>query len=143
MVGIAHVDVPKDLNGIRTTFAMGMSGKQLLMLSSGAVVAIGLTAVIKSAFGLSLFTSFLISGVPTLVPVAFCAFYKKNGLSFGKIAKAVIRHKVRQRQLRLYKTANFYGGAASAFQSAVENKQPKTKGKEGDLDVKNAAKTSR
>ena len=108
MILIAHVDVPKDLNGIRTTFAFGLSGKQLLMLSAGAIMAFILTALLRSGFGLTLFTSFLIASIPTLVPTAFCTFYKKNGMSFGKIAKIVLHHQVRHRQIRLYKTKNFY-----------------------------------
>lgn len=105
---MAHVDVPKDLNGIRTTFAFGMSGKQLIMLSAGAVAAIALTALLRGGFGLTLFSSFLISAIPTLAPVAFCAFYKKNGMTFFQIAKIVLRHSVRSKGVRLYRTRNFY-----------------------------------
>jgi hypothetical protein len=86
----------------------GMTGKQLIMLSGGAAAALAFTAVLKASFDMTLFASFLFASVPTLAPVAFCAFYKKNGMSFGQIAKIIIRHKVRRRQIRLYRTRNFY-----------------------------------
>jgi hypothetical protein len=89
-----------------------MEGKQLIMLSGGAAAALALTALLQNSFEMTLFASFLFSSVPTLVPVAFCAFYRKNGMSFGQMAKIVLRHKVRCKQVRLYRTDNFYSQLA-------------------------------
>jgi len=135
---LAHVDVPKDLNGIRTTFIFGMSGKQLMMLCLGALLALGLTALLRGVFGLTLFAGFLIAITPTLAPIAFCAFYRKNGMSCKKVAEIVLRQKVRRKPLRLYKTNNFYSQlAGSNALSSCNN------GKEGINDANAAKKTTR
>ena len=99
---MAHVEVPKDLAGIRTTFAFGMSGKQLILLCVAGGVALALTTFIRGTFGLSIFASFLIAGVPVLVPVSLICFYKKNGLTFLQTAEIVLRHKVRRKPIRFY-----------------------------------------
>ncbi len=93
----------------------GASGKQLIMLSGGAAAALALTALLQNSFEMTLFASFLFAGVPTLVPVAFCAFYRKNGMSFVQMAKIVLRHKVRCKQVRLYRTENFYSQLAKNY----------------------------
>ena len=78
------------------------------MFCGGALVATALTSIIRNIFGITLFSAFIISIVPTLIPVAFCAFYKKNGMTFIEITKVIIRHRVRQSPVRLYRTENFY-----------------------------------
>lgn len=105
------------------------------MLSGGAAAALLLTALLKNGFGMTLFSSFLFASVPTLVPAAICAFYKKNGMSFIQFAKIVIRHKVRHKQVRLYRTKNFY------FELANSNGKEATHG--SNRATKAATKTAR
>ena len=100
------------------------------MLIFGALAALILTALLQSAFEFTLFTSFLIASVPTLVPTAFCAFYQKNGLPFWKIAEIIFRQKVRYKPIRLYKTKNFYYELTNSNRSKSDNKREKANSKD-------------
>lgn len=99
-----YISVPKDLTKVKSKFAFGLTGKQLLCVVSGAMIAIPTFWAVRGNVGNgpAMMLLFLI-----MAPFAALAFYEKYGMSAFKWFKIFLRKNFSPIK-RPYKTQNFY-----------------------------------
>lgn len=98
-----HIKIPKDLDNIREKFMFGLTKRQCLCFLIGFVIGIPVYFLVRK-HGIEL--GILAMGFAA-APAIVCGIYKKNGLTFEKHLKFLIRF-LRKPKLRLYKTENIY-----------------------------------
>jgi hypothetical protein len=123
---LAYIGIPKDLNKIKSKFALGMTASQIGHILIGAARGVPLFFLARGSLGngpamLMLFAS--------VAPFAFLALYEKDGMPARKWIYLMLRHKIFP-QRRVYKTQNFY--------SKINHLA-----KEGEIDTKQKANTGR
>ncbi|MCL1996188.1 MAG: PrgI family protein [Defluviitaleaceae bacterium] len=126
---MAYVNVPKDLNDIKSAFAFGLTGTQLGIFASGVPVVIPVYFMARGAVGIgpALFLMIL-SGMP----FAFFALFHWDGMSAKKWLQNILRQKIYPQQ-RIYKTKNFYTKIDKATKEAYceQKNNPKHTTKKG------------
>ena len=101
---MAYVSVPKDLNKIKSKFARGMTGSQILHIIAGASLGVPLFFLARGSLGNGPAMLILFACV---APFAFLALYEKDGQPAKKWLYTILRHKIYP-QRRIYRTQNFY-----------------------------------
>ena len=101
---MAYVNVPKDLNKIKSKFALGLTGSQILHILVGASIGVPLFFATRHTLGNGPAMLLLFACV---APFAFLALYEKDGQPAKKWIAIILRHKIYPHQ-RLYETQNFY-----------------------------------
>jgi len=102
---MAYVQVPKDLNAVKTKVMFNLTKRQLICFGSGAITALPVFFLAKPHFGTSAAGMLLIV---ILMPFLLFALYEKNGRPFEKIAKDMINVIFKKPSQRPYKTKNYY-----------------------------------
>ena len=130
---MAFVNVPKDLQKIKSRVALNLTARQLICF--GAAAAIGVPAYILSrgAIGNSA-AALLMIGV--MLPLFFIAMYEKDGQPAEIILRNIIRVKFLWAGRRPYKTENLYEilemeGKNIGYQTKAAAKTPVRKRKTG------------
>lgn len=102
---MAYVQVPKDLNAVKTKVMLNLTKRQLICFGGGAAAGLPLFFLTKSHIGTS---SAAILMVMIMIPFLLLAMYEKNGRPFEKIAKDMINVMFLKPKQRPYKTNNYY-----------------------------------
>jgi len=96
--------VPRNLNAIKSKFAAGMTGSQILHILAGASIGVPLFFLTRGSLGNGPAMLILFACV---APFAFLALYEKDGQPARKWLYYILRHKIYPRR-RIYRTQNFY-----------------------------------
>ena len=101
---MAYISVPRDLDRIKSRFALGMTGSQILHILAGASIGIPLFFFTRGSLGNGPAMLLLFASV---APFAFLGLYEKDGQPAKRWLYTILRHKIYP-QKRIYKTQNFY-----------------------------------
>ena len=102
---MAFVNVPKDLNKIKTKVALNMTKRQLLCFGSAALIGIPTYLVTRVMIG-NTASVFLMMAL--MAPLFLLGMYEKDGLPAEKIIRNYIRTKFYWVGTRTYQSSNFY-----------------------------------
>ena len=100
---MAHVNIPQDLEKIKSKFALGLTLKQLGLIALGALVGMPVLFIVRSFAGNApaIFSLFM-----CIMPFAFLALYEKDGLTAWQWVNLMVRFKLRPPN-RLYISLNY------------------------------------
>ena len=121
-----YVQVPKDLNKVKTKVIFNLTKRQLIWFSAAAVVSVPLYFLTRSHIGN---TPAMLLIIVISAPFFLMAMYEKNGLPFEKIASQFIRSRLLRPKKRPYRTENIYEYAQKQYdlnkevQNIVNGKQ--------------------
>lgn len=114
-----YVQVPKDLNKIKTKVAFNLTKRQLICFGVAAITAIPTYFLTRGHIGNMLAMLLLIV---IAMPSFLVAMYEKNGIPFEKVAKMVIKSRFIRPKVRPYKTENLYEYAEKQYELDEEVK---------------------
>ena len=119
---MAFVNVPKDLNRVKTKLALNLTKRQLICFSSAAAVGVPVYIFTRGALGDT--TSALLM-IGLMLPFFFLAMYEKDGQPAEMVIRNIIRTRFYWPGKRLYKTENLYEiMEKEATSIANQNKNP-------------------
>ncbi|MDD6059188.1 MAG: PrgI family protein [Ruminococcus sp.] len=98
-----HIKIPKDLDDIREKFMFGLTKRQCLCFAIGFLVGVPVFFLTRK-YGMEL--GIIAMGFAA-APAIVCGIYKKNGLTFEKYLKAMIKF-MKKPKTRTYKSENIY-----------------------------------
>ena len=102
---MAFVNVPKDLNMVKTKVALNLTKRQLICFSAAAVIGVPLYIFTRGAIGNSAAALLMIG---SMLPLFFVGIYEKDGMPAEKILRNIIRTRFYWPGKRPYKTENLY-----------------------------------
>ncbi len=114
-----YVQVPKDLNKIKTKVAFNLTKRQPICFGVAAITAIPTYFLTRGHIGNMLAMLLLIV---IAMPSFLVAMYEKNGIPFEKVAKMVIKSRFIRPKVRPYKTENLYEYAEKQYELDEEVK---------------------
>ena len=85
---MAYVSVPKDLTVVKTKVLFGLTKRQLICFSGGALVGLPLFFLLKSFTSVSIAS---ICMILVMLPFFMMAMYQRNGVPMEKLAANIIR----------------------------------------------------
>ena len=88
-----YVQVPKDLNKVKTKVAFNLTKRQLIWFSVAAATSVPVYFLTRVHIGNTLAMLLLII---MAMPFFLMAMYEKNGLPFEKVAKIFIAKKLKR-----------------------------------------------
>lgn len=100
-----YVQVPKDLNKVKTKVVFNLTKRQLIWFSTAAAAAVPVYFLTRSHIGNTLAMLLLII---IAMPFFLMAMYEKNGMPFEKVAKIFITSRFIRPKKRPYRTENIY-----------------------------------
>ncbi len=112
-----YVQVPKDLNKVKTKVAFNLTKRQLIWFSVAAATSVPVYFLTRGHIGNTLAMLLLII---IAMPFFLMAMYEKNGLPFEKVAKIFIRSRLIRSKKRLYRTENIYEYAQRQYELEKE-----------------------
>lgn len=98
-----YVRIPKDLDDIREKFMFNLTKRQCLCFGIGFLVGIPIFFLTRK-YGIEI--GIICMGFAA-APAIVCGIYKKNGLTFEKHLKAMIKF-LKRPKTRTYKSENIY-----------------------------------
>lgn len=99
---MAYVQVPKDLDKVKTKFAFNLTKRQFIGFAIAGLVGIPTYLIIKEVLPNDI--SVIVMLIVTL-PIFFITLYQKDTMSFEKYFKYVYIHKFYQPKKRIKKEA--------------------------------------
>jgi len=102
---MAFVNIPNDLNKIKTKVAFNLTKRQLICFGGAALIGIPTYLFTRAVIGNSVAMLLMIA---IMLPAFFFAMYERDGLPCEKVARNIIRTMFIRPGLRPYKTENFY-----------------------------------
>jgi hypothetical protein len=102
---MAFVNVPKDLNAVKSKLAFNLTKRQLICFATAAAIGIPTYIFTRGAIGNSA-AALLMIGV--MLPLFFIGIYEKDGQPAEKILRNVLRVRFVWAGKRPYKTENLY-----------------------------------
>lgn len=108
-----YVQVPKDLNKVKTKVIFNLTKRQLIWFSAAAVTSVPVYFLTRKHIGNtpSMLLIILISA-----PFFLMAMYEKNGLPFEKVAGQFIKSRILRPKRRPYRTENIYEYAQKQYE---------------------------
>ena len=108
-----YVQVPKDLNKVKTKVIFNLTKRQLIWFSAAAVTSVPVYFLARKHIGNtpSMLLIILISA-----PFFLMAMYEKNGLPFEKVAGQFIKSRILRPKKRPYRTENIYEYAQKQYE---------------------------
>lgn len=103
---MAYVNVPNDLSKIKTKMALNLTKRQLICFGIAAVIGIPTYLLTRSAIGN---TGAMLLMIGLMLPCFLIAMYERDGLSFEKVVRNIVRATFLYPRTRPYQTENFYG----------------------------------
>ena len=102
---MAYVDIPKDLDGIKSKVALGLTKKQLIGFGVAAVIGVPFYLATRLAVGndVGLFFMMFSMALPLLY-----AIYEPKGITMGQLVAIWLRFQFIAIGARPYKNANLY-----------------------------------
>ena len=102
---MAFVNVPKDLNKVKTKVAFNLTRRQLICFGSAVAVGIPTYIFTRGVLGNS---GAVLMMIGLMLPMFFMAMYERDGQPAEKFIRNYIRTKIYWAGIRPYKTENFY-----------------------------------
>ena len=102
---MAYVNVPKDLNRVKTKVALNLTRRQLICFSAAGLVGIPLYLLTRNALGNDLAALLM---VMVMLPLFAFALYEKDGMPLEAFIENYIRVRFLYPRIRPYQTENFY-----------------------------------
>jgi len=112
---MAYVQVPKDLNAVKTKVLFNLTKRQLICFCGGALIGIPLFFLFKGPAKMSTSGASLCM-VLVMLPFFLLAVYEKNGLPLEKIVRNIVRVLFLRPKKRHYQTNNFYAAVMRQYQ---------------------------
>ena len=109
---MAYVSVPKDLTVVKTKVLFGLTKRQLICFSGGALVGLPLFFLLKSFTSVSIAS---ICMILVMLPFFMMAMYQRNGVPMEKLAANIIRVYFICPKRRMYETNNFYSAVERQY----------------------------
>lgn len=109
---MAYVSVPKDLTVVKTKVLFGLTKRQLICFSGGALVGLPLFFLLKSFTSVSIAS---ICMILVMLPFFMMAMYQRNGVPMEKLAANIIRVYFIHPKRRMYETNNFYSAVERQY----------------------------
>ena len=129
---MAYVNVPKDLNKIKSKVLFNLTKRQLICFGVAALMGVPLFFLLKDSTGTSLAAFVMIL---VMLPCFLFAMYEKHGQPLETLIKNIIQTKYIRPKERPYQTENFYAVLERQRQlekevSAIVNGKRKTRRKQ-------------
>lgn len=102
---MAYVSVPKDLSKIKSKVLFGLTQRQLICFSAGALIGVPLFFMLRNRIGVS---SAALVMMFVMVPAFLLAMYERNGQPLEKVLWNIINVLFLRPKQRPYRTNNFY-----------------------------------
>lgn len=109
---MAYVSIPKDLTAVKTKVLFGLTKRQLICFSSGALIGLPLFFLVKSFTSVSMAS---ICMILVMLPFFLTAMYQKNGVPMEKLVANIIRVYFIRPKRRMYETNNFYSAVERQY----------------------------
>jgi len=131
---MAYVTIPKDLTVVKTKVLFGLTKRQLICFSSGALVGLPLFFLLKSFTSVSIAS---ICMILSMLPFFMMAMYQRNGVPMEKLVANIIRVYFIRPKRRMYETNNFYSAVERQYKLEQEvmaiEKETYTHSKKADI----------
>ena len=98
-----YIRIPKDLEDIREKFILNLTKRQCLCFGIGFLIGLPIFFLTRK-YGIEI--GVICMGLATS-PAIVCGIYKKNGLTFEKYLRAMIRF-LKKPKVRTYRSDNIY-----------------------------------
>lgn len=108
---MAYVNVPNDLSKIKSKIVFNLTKRQLICFGIAAVVGIPTYLFTRTVIGN---TGAMLLMIGLMLPCFFIAMYERDGLSFEKVLRNIIRSVFLWPRTRPYRTENIYAPFISA-----------------------------
>ncbi len=109
---MAYVSIPKDLTVVKTKVLFGLTKRQLICFSSGALIGLPLFFLVKSFASVSMAS---ICMILSMLPFFMMAMYQRNGVPMEKLVANIIRVYFIRPKRRMYETNNFYSAVERQY----------------------------
>ena len=100
-----YVPVPKDLTKVKTKVAAGLTKRQLICFSLGALAGVPLFFLTKGAVGTSVASLLMIMA---MIPFFMFAMYERHGQPLEVLLQHYMQARFVRPRRRIYQTENFY-----------------------------------
>lgn len=115
-----YVQVPKDLDKVKTKVALNLTKRQIICFSIAGATALPAYFLTRNSIGN---TGAMLLLIAVAMPSFLLAMYEKNGLPFEKILKTVITSRFIRPKIRPYKTENIFEYAERQYNLEKEVKR--------------------
>lgn len=102
---MAYVNVPKDLNRVKTKVALNLTRRQLICFSAAGLVGVPLYLFTRQGLGNDMAALLM---VLVMLPLFAFALYEKDGMLLEAFIGNYIRVRFLYPRIRPYQTENFY-----------------------------------
>lgn len=102
---MAYVNVPKDLNRVKTKVALNLTRRQLICFSAAGLVGVPLYLLTRQGLGNDMAALLM---VLVMLPLFSFALYEKDGMPLEAFIGNYIRVRFLYPRIRPYQTENFY-----------------------------------
>ena len=102
---MAYVNVPKDLNRVKTKVALNLTRRQLICFSAAGLVGVPLYLFTRQGLGNDMAALLM---VLVMLPLFAFALYEKDGMPLEAFIGNYIRVRFLYPRIRPYQTENFY-----------------------------------
>ena len=102
---MAYVNVPKDLNRVKTKVALNLTRRQLICFSAAGLVGVPLYLLTRQGLGNDMAALLM---VLVMLPLFAFALYEKDGMPLEAFIGNYIRVRFLYPRIRPYQTENFY-----------------------------------
>ena len=102
---MAYVNVPKDLNRVKTKVALNLTRRQLICFSAPGLVGVPLYLFTRQGLGNDMAALLM---VLVMLPLFAFALYEKDGMPLEAFIGNYIRVRFLYPRIRPYQTENFY-----------------------------------
>lgn len=109
---MAYVNVPKDLNKVKTKVAFNLTKRQLIWFSVAAATSVPVYFLTRDHIGN---TGAMLILIMISSPSFLMAMYEKNGLPFEAVVKMVVRSRFICPKIRCYRNENLYDYAVKQY----------------------------
>mgnify|MGYP000861400593 CR=1 FL=1 len=113
----AYISIPRDLSRVKERILFGLTKRQLLCFSIGALIGMPIFFLVKKSGNVSLAT---LSMMAVMLPMFCLALYEKYGQPLEVIVKQFIRAKFIRPKVRVYKTNNYYAVLMQLYDAPKE-----------------------
>ena len=100
-----YVNVPKDLNRVKTKVVLNLTKRQLICFSAAAIVGVPTYLFTRGALGNE---GGVLLMIGVMLPLFFIAMYERDGQPAEIFLRNIIRSRFAWPGKRPYKTQNFY-----------------------------------
>ena len=123
---MAYVNVPKDLNKIKSKVLFNLTKRQLICFGVAALMGVPLFFLLKDSAGT---TAAAMVMIVVMLPGFLLGVYEKNGQPLEVFLGHLIQNKFIRPKVRIYQTNNLYSALVRQSQLEQEVKRIARKGR--------------